>query len=57
MVMDDRIRDAVMSKMPTNQLKRVAIEQGMESMRAAAIKKVLQGATTIEQAVELTFED
>jgi type II secretory ATPase GspE/PulE/Tfp pilus assembly ATPase PilB-like protein len=46
-----------MSKMPTNQLKRVAIEQGMESMRAAAIKKVLQGATTIEQAVELTFED
>jgi type IV pilus assembly protein PilB len=57
MVMDDRLRDAIMQGLPTNQLKKVAIEQGMETMRMAAIKKVLQGATTIEQALELTFED
>jgi type IV pilus assembly protein PilB len=57
MVMNDRLRDSVMAGLPTNQLKKVAIEEGLETMRAAAIKKVLQGATTIEQAVELTFED
>jgi len=57
LVMDDRIRDSVMEGLPTNQLKRVAIEQGMESMRMAAIKKVLGGATTTEQALELTIED
>jgi len=57
MTMDDALRDAIMAKMPTNQLKRLAIKNGMESMRAAALRKVRQGATTTEQAVELTIED
>ncbi|MCC5877763.1 MAG: type IV-A pilus assembly ATPase PilB [Candidatus Sumerlaeia bacterium] len=57
MVMDDPLRDAIMAEMPPSQFKRASIAQGMESMRQAAIKKVLQGATTVEQTLELTVED
>jgi type IV pilus assembly protein PilB len=57
LVVDDPIRDAIMAGMPTSKLKRLCIQQGMESMRMAAVKKVIQGATTVEQTVELTVDD
>ncbi|CAN5374171.1 type IV-A pilus assembly ATPase PilB [soil metagenome] len=57
MLMNDRLKDLVMAGSPTNQFKKAAIEEGMESMRMAAVRKTLQGATTVEQTVELTMED
>lgn len=57
MLMDDVLQAAIMDGMPTNLFKKLAIEQGMESMRMAARKKVLQGATTTAQAIEMTIDD
>jgi len=57
MVMNDRLRDLIMGGAATNVFKKAAIEEGMESMRMAAIKKIFMGATTVEQAIELTIED
>lgn len=57
MIVTDSLRDGIMAHLPTNQLKKLAIESGMESMRAAAIRKVIQGATTVAQTVELTVAD
>jgi type IV pilus assembly protein PilB len=57
LTMNDRLRDALMEGIPTNQFKRLAIEEGMESMRVAARNKVRSGATTTAQAVELTIDD
>lgn len=57
MLMADKLRDAIMEGMTPAHFKRLAIQEGMESMRQAAIKKVLQGATTVEQTLELTVED
>lgn len=57
MLMDDVLRDAVMAGSPPNQFKKLAVQQGLETMRMAATRKVLQGATTVEQAIELTMED
>ena len=57
MLMNDRLRDSVMEGVSPNIFKRIALEEGMESMRTAAIRKVRQGATTTEQAIELTMAD
>ncbi len=57
MLMDNALRDAVMAGMPTNKFKNLAIEQGLETMRMAGIRKVQQGATTTEMVVELTMDD
>ncbi len=57
MTVNDALRDGIMAKLPTNQLKKLAIQEGMESMRMAAVRKVLQGATTVAQTVELTVAD
>ncbi len=57
MTMSDGLRDAIMDGVTASNFKRMAIEEGMESMRVAAIRKVRQGATTTEQAIELTIQD
>lgn len=57
MLMDDDLRSAIMSGMPLADFKKLAIRKGMESMRMAAVRKVRQGATTTEQAIELTMDD
>lgn len=57
MLMDDELRSGVMSGMPLSDFKKLAVRNGMESMRMAAVRKVRQGATTTEQAIELTMED
>lgn len=57
LLMDDVLRESVMANVPPNIFKKKAIEQGMETMRIAAVRKVRQGATTTQQAVDLTMED
>ncbi len=57
MTMSDTLREAIMTGVTANNFKRMAIEEGMESMRVAAVRKVRQGATSTEQAIELTIQD
>ncbi len=57
MSVTEAMKESIMSGATTGQFKKLAIEEGMESMRMAAAKKVLQGVTTIPQLVELTMED
>ena len=51
MVITDTIRDAVISGAPSNELKRIAIAEGMETLRMAGINKVLEGRTTIGEVL------
>ena len=57
LVMNDRLRDAVITGMPSNQLKQLAIEEGMETLRMAGQKKVLEGRTTISEVLAVTVSD
>jgi len=53
----DRIRNGVIEGYGTSQLKQVAIEEGMISLRKAGISKVLAGMTTLEEVVGQTMAD
>lgn len=44
-----QIRDAIMKRLPSHQLNRIAIEAGMIGFRQAAMLKVAQGVTTMEE--------
>ncbi len=57
MVISDNMRDKIIQGMPTNQLKKLAIQEGMETLRMAGIKKVLQGITTVEEVLSNTVAD
>jgi general secretion pathway protein E len=56
MVMDDKIRRAVLSKGDANEIRRAARDTGTESMRAHGIRKALSGLTTLEEVERVTRE-
>jgi type IV pilus assembly protein PilB len=57
MVITDTLRDAVIAGAPTNELKRQAIAEGMESLRMAGINKIHEGRTSISEVIGATMTD
>lgn len=54
--MDDEIRTAVVARKPATEIRQLAIEKGMRTLREDAIGKALEGQTTIEEVVRVTTE-
>ncbi|HEX2964171.1 MAG TPA: GspE/PulE family protein [Syntrophorhabdaceae bacterium] len=57
LVVDDELRELITANAPSEVLKRRAREKGMRSMRDDAVMKVLQGVTTLEEALTVVQED
>ena len=54
MVLDQDIREAIISKQSSEIINNLAIKAGMQSMFSDGIKKVLTGITTIEEIIRAT---
>lgn len=54
LTMDEEIRELVVSKASSDEIKRKAKENGMQEMREDAIKKALLGIITLEEAMNVT---
>jgi len=58
LVMDDELRDMVMRRAPSSEIKRCAVEKkGLVTLRMDARSKVLQGITTAAEAARVTQRD
>lgn len=55
--LSDRIRGLILEKRPASEIKNAAAEEGMTFLRDAAIKKVLEGVTTLHEVNKVTFVD
>ena len=53
--LSDRIRDLIIDKKPTSEIKRAAYDEGMTSLRESAVAKVLSGETTLREINKVTF--
>jgi type IV pilus assembly protein PilB len=51
----DRIRDMILSRKPGSEIKRAAKEEGMTTLREAALAKVFAGKTTLHEVNKVTF--
>ncbi len=56
MIIDDEVRAKIMEKCDATQIKKVATERGMVSLRQCGIQKVLDGTTTAIELVAVTQE-
>ncbi|MDA0329483.1 MAG: type IV-A pilus assembly ATPase PilB [Gemmatimonadetes bacterium] len=54
MIMTTALRKAIMSAMGTDELREVAVSEGMDTLRTDGLKKVAQGVTSIEEVVKET---
>jgi type IV pilus assembly protein PilB len=53
----DRIREMIVDRRPTSEVKRVAREEGMMTLRESGMAKVRAGITTLKEINKVTFVD
>ena len=53
--LSDRIREMILNRRPTSEVKKVAHEEGMRFLRESAVEKVLHGLTTLREINKVTF--
>ncbi|MBI5190390.1 MAG: Flp pilus assembly complex ATPase component TadA [Nitrospirae bacterium] len=51
----DRIREMILDRRPNSEMQKVALEEGMSTLRQSALKKVFAGDTTLREINRVTF--
>jgi type IV pilus assembly protein PilB len=55
MDLSDRIRDKILERRPTSEIKKAAKEDGMMFLRECAVGRVMSGITTLREINKVTF--
>ncbi len=55
LVLTDEIREMIIEKRPSREIRNKAIEQGMVTLRQSAVEKVLKGITSLKEINKVTF--
>ena len=53
--LSDHIREMILAKRPTSEIKKAAREEGMRFLRDSAVERVLSGLTTLREINKVTF--
>jgi type IV pilus assembly protein PilB len=53
--LSDHIREMILDRRPTSEVKKIAHEEGMRFLRESAVEKVLLGLTTLREINKVTF--
>ena len=51
----DAIREMILARRPTTEIKKAAHAEGMRFLRESAVEKVLEGVTTLREINKVTF--
>jgi type IV pilus assembly protein PilB len=55
--LSDRIREMIVDRRPTSEIKRAARDEGMTFLRNSALARVREGVTTLREINKVTFID
>jgi type IV pilus assembly protein PilB len=53
--LSDNIREMILDRRPTSEIKKAAREEGMRFLRESAVERVLAGVTTLREINKVTF--
>lgn len=57
MVVDNEIRELILQKAPTHVIRQAALDGGMISLKQDAMEKILEGITTMEEALRVIYAE
>lgn len=57
MVIDNDLREMILQRAPTHVLRQAALDAGMISLKQDAMQKILEGQTTIEEALRVIYAE
>jgi type IV pilus assembly protein PilB len=55
LALSDNIRELILAKRPSSEIRRAAHEEGMRTLRDSALEKVQEGVTTLREINKVTF--
>jgi len=55
MLISDHLRELILRKAPTHELRQAGLEAGMMTLRQDAMQKILEGITTMEEALRVVY--
>jgi type IV pilus assembly protein PilB len=55
--LSENIRQAITARVPEDQLRRIALKEGMTTLRQEALQKAREGVTTIDEVLQKTVAD
>ena len=55
MMISDHLRELILRKAPTHELRQAGLEAGMMTLRQDAMQKILEGITTMEEALRVVY--
>jgi type IV pilus assembly protein PilB len=53
--LSDAIREMILEKRPTSEIKKAARDEGMRFLRESAVERVMHGITTLREINKVTF--
>jgi type II secretory ATPase GspE/PulE/Tfp pilus assembly ATPase PilB-like protein len=57
LLIDDEIRDMIIRKATSDDIKAYAVKHGMRTLRDDALEKFFNGLTTLEEVLSVTSEE
>jgi type II secretory ATPase GspE/PulE/Tfp pilus assembly ATPase PilB-like protein len=57
MVLSDEIRALIVANEDANNIRKMAVKQGMQSLRDSALNKLVEGVTSVDEVLRLTQTD
>jgi type IV pilus assembly protein PilB len=55
LALSDNVRELILEKRPSSEIRRAARQEGMVSLRESALEKAQQGLTTLREINKVTF--
>lgn len=55
LIMNDETRDRILEKCPSHIIRNIAIANGMKTLQADAVQKILMGATTVDEVLRVIY--
>jgi len=57
MIVSDEVQKLIYQKVPSTEIRKVARQQGMKTLREDGLLKVMSGVTTLEEVIRITQQD
>ena len=55
LMMNDEIRDMILNRVPSHDIRRRAIEDGMKTLQMDAVQKILMGVTSVDEVLRVIY--
>ena len=55
LILSDEMRDTILHRAPSHELRKLAVENGMKTLQSDAVQKILMGVTSVDEVLRVIY--